>query len=372
MKRDSHKCTITGAGRPQVTADTLMIFDNGCQFWQRNCVLGRRGFGGPRRPTALEVDDFRRALADGEIVLHYQPQVDLRTATFRGAEALIRWDHPDGGLLPPADFLPVLTHSELMPVITEWVIRTACAQAAARPHLCVAVNIAATDACDPALVDAARAALADTKLQPERLTLELTEDALVQDIDRATRNLRQLADDGVTISLDDFGTGYSSMLYLRELPITELKIDQVFTAGIGRDPDDEAIVAGLVRLGHAVGVKVVAEGVETQTQADQLVELGCDYAQGFLYGRPVSRFPHRGAVPHTDKRHRRPRDHDQRAPKATAEAQNLIRSLVSDGASLHSIAAALNRHGTKRNDGSRWSASSVGRVIDVLYADDDD
>ena len=317
--------------------------------------------------TAMQVEEFRLALAAGEVVLHFQPQVDLRDNIYRGAEALIRWDHPDGGLLPPSDFLPALTHSSLMPAITDWVIREACTKVTATPGMSVAVNIAATDACDPALVDSVRSALRATSLEPERLTLELTEDALVQDIDRATQNLRLLANDGITIALDDFGTGYSSMLYLRELPITEIKIDQVFVAGLGNDDDDEAIVAGLVRLGHAVGVKVVAEGVETAAQADRLADLGCDFAQGFLYGRPAPAFPERRQSPHLALHSRRPSHHKRRNRRISVEAQNMIRSLVDDGASLHSIAAALNRHGAKTSDGSRWHASSVGQAIDAMY-----
>jgi EAL domain-containing protein (putative c-di-GMP-specific phosphodiesterase class I) len=202
------------------------VFDKQCQVWQITYVLaqarGDHQHDDDQRDhnTAVQVEEFRLALAAGEVVLHFQPQVDLRNNLYRGAEALIRWDHPDGGLLPPSDFLPALTHSTLMPVITGWVIRQACTKVAATPGMCVAVNIAATDACDPTLVDSVRSALRATALEPERLTLELTEDALVQDIDRATQNLRLLADDGVMIALDDFGTGYSSMLYLRVLPIT--------------------------------------------------------------------------------------------------------------------------------------------------------
>jgi EAL domain-containing protein (putative c-di-GMP-specific phosphodiesterase class I) len=162
------------------------------------------------RATTDQVEEFRAALIAGEVALHYQPQVDLRTGTCSGAEALLRWQHPTGGLLPPADFLPLLTHSTLMPTVTDWVILTACmAAAASTDDLRVAVNITASDACRGSLVESVRAALSESGLRPDRLTLELTEDSLVQDIDRATRNVDLVAADGVRIALDDFGTGYS-------------------------------------------------------------------------------------------------------------------------------------------------------------------
>jgi predicted signal transduction protein with EAL and GGDEF domain len=168
----------------------------------------------------------------------------------------------------------------------------------------------------------------------------------------------------VRISLDDFGTGYSSLLYLRELPIHEIKIDRRFISGLGRDRDDDAIVAGLVKLGHSVGVQIVAEGVETPTQARRLTQLGCDRAQGYLFGRPAKTFSRQDVVIPTTRppegRRRRTRPVQRIAPP---EAEVLIADLVAEGASLHTIAAALNRRGIRTTQGNRWVGASVGRAV---------
>jgi EAL domain-containing protein (putative c-di-GMP-specific phosphodiesterase class I) len=314
--------------------------------------------------AVVPMEEFRLALEREEVLLHFQPQVDLTTGEVRGAEALIRWQHGSGGLLPPHDFLPALAHTPLMPTITAWVMHNACAVAVQWAGHRVAVNIAGTDAMHSGLIDSVHRALGASGLSPERLTLEVTEHSLVHDLDRATGNLRRLSDDGVRISLDDFGTGYSSLLYLRELPITEIKIDGRFVAGIGHSRDDDGIVAGLVKLGHAVGVHVVAEGVETAEQATSLIDLGCDFAQGYLYGRPAAEFApesvvveHYGRARQVERRRRRER------AIASAEARDVIRVMVDEGASLHTIAAALNRQGIRTVQGTRWVGASVGRAI---------
>jgi EAL domain-containing protein (putative c-di-GMP-specific phosphodiesterase class I) len=324
--------------------------------------------GGERYlPGALPIEEFRQALDNGEVLLHFQPQIDLRKGHTRGAEALLRWQHPVGGLLPPDNFLPALRYSPLMPTITDWVIREACVTATSWQDLTVAVNITATDAARPSLVDSVRAALADTGLSATRLTLEVTEHALLQNMARATRSLGRLVKDGVRVSLDDFGTGYSSMLYLRELPVNEIKIDQVFTTGLGKNRDDDAIVAGLMKLAHTVGVEVVAEGVETVAQAGVLTSLECDAAQGYLYGRPSQTLSVRPAPIRTRKRLRIGRRRNQRGQSvASAEAQEIIRALVQDGASLHAIAAALNRQGINTRQGTRWVSATVGRALSEL------
>ena len=302
----------------------------------------------------------------GEVLLHYQPQVELRAMVVSGAEALIRWRHPIGGLLPPDDFLPALAHTPLMPVVTDWVVLTAAHEAADWSELTVAVNISAADAARAGLVDSVRQALEGSGLPPTRLVLEVTEHAIVADLDGATRNLAALAADGVRVSLDDFGTGYSSLLYLRKLPIHEIKIDRVFTVGLGANRDDDAIVAGLVKLGHAIGVRVVAEGVETAEQLNVLASLECDAAQGFLFGRAAERLvlptlpaPPSAARP-TQQRRRRG-EH-----VATEEAAVLIRQLLEEGASLHTIAARLNKDGIRTAQGTRWVGATVGRALAQL------
>jgi hypothetical protein len=159
------------------------------------------------------------------------------------------------------------------------------------------------------------------------------------------------------------------MLYLRQLPISEIKIDRMFIAGLGRNNDDEAIVAGLVRLGHAVGVKVVAEGVELASQVEHLAELGCNFAQAFYYGRPGRRFPRRVRSVSKAADVYPAGSTNRRTARIPAEARNIIRTLVEEGASLHSMAAALNRQGVRTAGGSRWSATSVARAIDALLGE---
>ena len=326
-----------------------------------------RSSGAKSRPRAVvPMDEFRGAMQRAEVVLHYQPIVDLRAMTVRAAEALIRWQHPTGGLLPPDDFLPALVHTPLMPAITDWVLRTAATAAADWPGLGVTVNISAADATSRGLVDATRTAIADAGLPPNRLTLEITEQALMGDLARTTDNLRQLADDGVHVSLDDFGTGYSSLLFLRDLPIDEIKIDAHFIRGVGSSRDDDAIVAGLVKLGQAIGVRVVAEGVETTRQAEALISVGCDAAQGFVFGRAAERLmlptlPEPPAVARPTQQRRRRGER-----LATEEAAQLMNALLADGASLHTIAARLNKEGLRTAQGTRWVAASVGRALTQL------
>ena len=323
-----------------------------------------RGAGGPR--AVVPADEFRGAMQRGEVLLHYQPVVDLRSMVVSGAEALIRWQHPNGGLLPPDDFLPALAHSPLMPSITDWVLSAAARAAVEWPGLSVAVNISAADAGRSGLVDAVQLALDTAGIPADRLILELTEHALVGNIHDATDTLSRLAADGVRVSLDDFGTGYSSLLYLRELPIHEIKIDRVFTAGIGANRDDEAIVAGLVKLGHAIGVRVVAEGVETEEQMQVLTSLDCDAAQGFLFGRAAERLvlPSLPAAPPAARPTQRRRRRGEAV--ATDEAAQLIRQLLAEGASLHTIAARLNQEGIRTAQGSRWVGATVGRALAQL------
>ena len=327
-------------------------------------ATGARGAEGPR--AVLPAEEFRGAMQRGEVVLHYQPQVELGTMVVSGAEALIRWRHPSGGLLPPDDFLPALAHTPLMPAVTDWVVLTAAQEAADWSELSVAVNISAADAARPGLVSSVRQALATSGLSPARLILEVTEHAIVVDLEGATRNLAELAADGVRVSLDDFGTGYSSLLYLRELPIHEIKIDQVFTTGIGANRDDDAIVAGLVKLGHAIGVRVVAEGVETDQQLNVLASLECDAAQGFLFGRAAERLvlPTLPApsVPARPTQQRRRRGESV----ATEQAAVVIRQLLDEGASLHTIAARLNKDGIRTAQGTRWVGATVGRALSQL------
>ena len=224
--------------------------------------------------AVVRQEEFRAALRGGEVVLHYLPIVNLQTGAARGVEALIRWQHPQGGLLLPDDFLPAIAHTPVMRETTRWVLDAACAALQQWPDWTVSVNVAARDVTDPAHVDEVSEALAVHRLAPERLVLELTEHAVVSDMDAAIEVLTSLRELGVGLSLDDFGTGYSSLLYLRELPVTEVKIDRTFVTSVTTRADDAAIVSSVVRLARNVGLQVVAEGVESTAHAEHLLHAG--------------------------------------------------------------------------------------------------
>lgn len=231
---------------------------------------------------------LRSAITRDELVLHYQPKVDA-SGRLRGCEALIRWQHPDLGLLGPDRFIPVAEASGLILPIGEWVIQEACQQL--RKWLDqgfvpvpVAVNLAAQQL-NEQTVEQVRSHLTQLDLQPELLTLELTETMLMRDIHRALTIITELKDMGVSLAIDDFGTGYSSLTYLRQLQVDILKIDRSFVHGIGSDADDGTIAVAVIALAHSMGLKVVAEGVENSHQQSFLIRHGCDYLQGFLFGR---------------------------------------------------------------------------------------
>jgi EAL domain-containing protein (putative c-di-GMP-specific phosphodiesterase class I) len=232
--------------------------------------------------------DLHHALARNQFELHYQPKVDTATGTVHGAEALIRWRHPERGVVPPADFIPIAEECGLITSIGEWVVREACRQASAwraagLPSVRVAVNLSATQFRQGNLLEMIRSALTDADLDPQFLEVELTESSVMTDPEESIMILEQLSKMGVLVSVDDFGTGYSSMSYLRRFPIDKLKIDRGFIAEIMTRPDDASIVRAIVSLAHSLRLKVVAEGVETNEQLNFLTALGCDQYQGFHY-----------------------------------------------------------------------------------------
>ncbi|MFC5302760.1 EAL and GGDEF domain-containing protein [Azospira restricta] len=233
-----------------------------------------------------------QALRDGEFVLYYQPQVDMRSGRVAGVEALIRWQHPQRGLLPPADFLSVIEDSELIVEVGDWVIATALAQLDAWQRiglqLRVGVNIAARHLLHAAFAERLQAQLADfPEVAPQALELEILETAALEDIERVSRVIRECRALGVSFSLDDFGTGYSSLAYLKSLPAETVKIDQTFVRDMLVDAEDRAIVEGVIGLARVFRREVIAEGVETAAHGALLLRLGCDMAQGYGIARPM-------------------------------------------------------------------------------------
>lgn len=233
---------------------------------------------------------LRQAANRGELVLHYQPIVRLSDHHLIGMEALVRWDRPGRGVVLPGAFIPVAEETRLITAIDAWVVQVACEQFAgwsgASAKSTIAVNLSAHDLQSPDIVEVVREALRRSGLSPERLTLELTESTLLAGGATVAANLAWLRALGVRLAIDDFGTGYSSLSYLRQIPAQILKLDRSFVSGLDTDAAARAVVGAIVTMGHALGLLVVAEGVEESDQADQLRSLGCDAAQGYFFARP--------------------------------------------------------------------------------------
>ena len=237
---------------------------------------------------------LHRALERRELRLFYQPVVEIKGARAVGVEALLRWEHPEQGLVPPSRFIPVAEESGLIIPIGAWVLREAChqlcmwrADSFGAPRGAVEVNLSARQIDHPEIVSTVARILDETGLPPANLTLEITESALMNDASSALRVLRALKELGVTLAIDDFGTGYSSLSHLQRFPLDILKIDKSFVDELGIDRGGAEIVAAVVKLAHALGLQVIAEGVETERQLDVLLDLDCDFAQGYLFSRPV-------------------------------------------------------------------------------------
>ena len=234
-------------------------------------------------------NDLRRALALRQFEVLYQPQARATDRRVLGFEALIRWRHPERGLVPPALFIPIAEESTAIVQIGEWVLQTACAEAANWPSsLSVSVNLSPVQVLHPDLICSVMRALAVSGLTPNRLDLEITEGVLLQDSVATLRTLRQLKELGIRISMDDFGTGYSSLSYLRSFPFDKVKIDQSFVREMSSNQDAAAIVRAVLGLGASLGIRVTAEGVETEEQLDDLNKEGCSELQGFLISRPIA------------------------------------------------------------------------------------
>ncbi|MEY2566687.1 MAG: hypothetical protein QOE35_1216 [Actinomycetota bacterium] len=243
----------------------------------------------------LEMEaDLRAAIDRDQLILHFQPIAGLRSGHILGVEALVRWIHPERGLVPPMSFIPLAEETGLVVAIGEWVLREACLQTVAwhrahpdRPPVSVAVNLAGSQLQLPGFADTVATVLAETGLRAADLVLEITETQIMDNVDAILPNLQQLQGLGVRMSIDDFGTGYSSLARLRTLPVDELKIDRSFVQGIHSATDEAPLVAAIVAMAHGLNLQVVGEGVETAEQLDFLLRSGCDRVQGFLLGRPV-------------------------------------------------------------------------------------
>jgi diguanylate cyclase (GGDEF)-like protein/PAS domain S-box-containing protein len=237
-------------------------------------------------------NSLRRALERNEFRLHYQPQLDLRTGRTTGVEALIRWQHPDLGFIPPAEFIPIAEETGLIHPIGEWVLRTACRQKklwdqqGLKP-LRVSVNLSARQFHQGNLVEMISDIIKKSDIDPKELDLELTESTIMTFLDETTATLRKLKDIGTHIAIDDFGTGYSSLMYLKTFPIDTLKIDKSFVKDITTNSDDRAITQAIISMGHSLKLEILAEGVETKEQFDFLRSHECDIIQGFLFSKPI-------------------------------------------------------------------------------------
>ena len=242
--------------------------------------------------AALEAD-LREAVLQQQLVLYYQPQI-VGAGRISGVEALVRWQHPQRGMVSPAEFIPLAEETGLILPVGQWVLDAACSQLAVwehhpeLAHMTIAVNVSARQFQQADFVDTVLATLASTRARPRLLKLELTESMLVGDVEAVIAKMDALKAHGVSFSLDDFGTGYSSLTYLKRLPLAQLKIDQGFVQNIVTDPNDAAIAKMVIALAESMGLAVIAEGVELQAQADFLAHLGCHAYQGYLFSKPVA------------------------------------------------------------------------------------
>jgi len=276
-----------------------------CIAMYRAKEAGRNGFQFFTQEMQQRVDarvkleqGLMRALQRDEFVLHYQPQVDLASGKVVGLEALLRWQSPELGLVPPMQFIPVAEESNLICAIGGWVLDKVCATLrgwidSGVPVVPVAVNVAAAQFAQQDMEAMVRGVLARYSLEPGLIELELTESMSMVDPEASIALMHRLKAIGITMSIDDFGTGYSNLSYLKRFPVDKLKIDQSFTRGAASDPEDRSIVTAVIRLAHSLGLRAIAEGVETERQLQLLARQGCDEIQGYYFSRPL---PEEGIV----------------------------------------------------------------------------
>jgi EAL domain-containing protein (putative c-di-GMP-specific phosphodiesterase class I) len=244
------------------------------------------------RRTGLLEHELRQAFATDQFTVHYQPQRELVGDQIVGMEALLRWRHPRRGMVRPSEFIGLAEEIGLISPLTERVLERACRQhrlwqRSGLPALRLSVNMSPVQFREPGIAALVERTLAETGLSPTCLELELTEGVMLENNEQAMATLRRLQQQGVSFSLDDFGTGYSSLAYVKRFPVQRLKIDQSFVHRLGQDSQDEAIVRAIIELGHSLGLKITAEGVETTDQLERLRALDCDEAQGDLISPPL-------------------------------------------------------------------------------------
>ncbi len=261
------------------------------------------GTNGPALKRLKLERDLRRAIEREEFRVYYQPMVELASGTLVGVEALVRWNHPRRRLVPPDEFIALAEETGLIMQIGRWVLEEACRQAKEWQEqypldgsLTISVNLSAKQLQQPQLVEEVAQVLHTTRLDPVCLILEITESTLMEDILSTTATLKKLKNLGVRLAIDDFGVGYSSLSFLKHFPIDMLKIDKSFVDGLGQVANEAAIVSGVIHIAHALGLKVVAEGIESIEQLGQLTALGCDMGQGYHFAKPLSVQEARGAL----------------------------------------------------------------------------
>ncbi|MRR50095.1 MAG: EAL domain-containing protein [Rhodocyclaceae bacterium] len=291
--------SIGAALYPKDGADGEALLQNAGAAMAKIKVAGGNNLGfyaAEMNARALERLDLenglRRAIDNGELVLHYQPQLSLKSGAIIGAEALVRWQHPERGLMPPGEFIPLAEQSGLIVPLGEWVLRTACAQnqawqAAGLPPITVAVNLSARQLAAQDVVELAGSVLKETGLDAKYLEIELTESMVMADAEAFIDATRRLSGLSITLSIDDFGTGFSSLSYLKRFSIDRLKIDQSFVRDLTQDANSAAIAQAIISLSHNLGLLVIAEGVETQAQLHFLSARNCDEMQGFFFSRAI-------------------------------------------------------------------------------------
>jgi diguanylate cyclase (GGDEF)-like protein len=301
QEQEFHVTASVGiAAFPQDARDAITLQKHADIAMFRAKAQGRNGYcfyapqGGAYSLERLTMEaQLKRALERDELTLHYQPKQDIATGRITGMEALLRWRHPELGLVSPARFIPLAEETGLIVPIGEWVLRTACTQVAALPHgargdaLRVAVNLSARQFADDSLIALVARVLEQTGLASAALELEITETLIMQSPERTARLLAALREQGVKLAMDDFGTGYSSLAYLKRFPLDSIKIDRSFIHGVPGDGDGESITQAVIAMAHSLRLRAIAEGVETAQQLEFLREQGCDEIQGYFFSRPL-------------------------------------------------------------------------------------